>query len=60
MRRDLAGEVVADVLAEWDILVVAEVGIRLGVALGVLADFRVVVVLAEVLDEQLGGRWGEA
>jgi hypothetical protein len=39
---------------------VAEVGVGLDVALGVLADFRVVVVvLAEVLEEELGDGGGE-
>jgi hypothetical protein len=41
VRRDLAGKVGVDVLAERDVLVVAEVGVRLNVALGVLADFRI-------------------
>lgn len=59
MRRHLAGEVFADVLAERDVLVVAQIGVRFGVALGILADFRVVVMLAEVLLEELGGGGGE-
>ena len=59
MRRDLAGEVFADVFAERDVLVVAEVGIRFDVAFGVLADLRVVVMFAEVLGEEFGGRGGE-
>ncbi len=49
VRCDLAGEVGVDVLAERDVLVVAQVGVGFDVAFGVLADFRIVVVLAEVV-----------